>query len=172
MERLPQDRSWPLVARVVAFLPLVFVIHVAAIGVAAAAGPFAGFSGSWAGSGSVTFKNGAGERIRCQSQNTTSNGDNMLQQTLQCASASYQFKLNTEISHSNGKISGVWSESTQDVSGNVTGQASDGRIQAYVSGAGFSASVAVTLSGNGQAVRMRPQEDKRVREVSIEMRRN
>ena len=171
MEQRAERRTWRLAARLISmFCPIAFVC-VAATSVVMAAGPFAGFSGSWGGSGTITFKNGASERIRCRAQYDTSNGDNALEQTLRCASASYQFELKTDIRHSNGTISGSWKESTNDVSGSVSGQASDGRIRAFVSGAGLSASVAVSLSANAQALTMRPQ-DQRVREVAIQMRRN
>ena len=169
----PQWKNRPrgVVARLTGVLWLVLVLQVGETGAAVAAGPFAGFSGSWAGSGQVTFKNGSTEQIRCRARYTTSNGDNALEQTLRCASASYQFELNTDIAHANGRISGSWVESTNDVAGRISGEASDGRIRALVSGDGLSASVAVTMSANVQAVRMRPQ-DQKVREVSIELRKN
>lgn len=171
MEWRSNNRSWPPAVRLAGVLCLMIFVYVAGTGSALAQGPFSGFAGSWAGSGSVTFNNGASERIRCRSQYSTSSGDNALEQTLRCASASYQFQLNTDIKHSNGTISGSWTESTNDVSGQVTGQASDGRIRAVVKGSGFEASVAVTMAANSQSVRMRPQGEK-VREVSIELQRN
>jgi hypothetical protein len=170
MERHLDGSRRPVAARLIGRVSLAASLLVAASGAATAAGPFAGFAGTWEGAGSVAFKNGASERIRCRAQYETSSGDNVLTQQLRCASASYQFELNTEIRHSNGTISGSWVEAINAVKGNVSGEASEGRIRAFVRGEGVAASVAVTMGPDAQAVTMRPH-DQRVAEVSIELRR-
>ena len=170
MERHLDGGRGPAVARLIGGMSLAVSLLVAASSAALAAGPFAGFAGTWDGAGSVVFKNGSSERIRCRAQYATSSGDNVLTQQLRCASTSYQFELNTEIRHSNGTISGSWVEEINAVTGNVSGEASDGRIRAFVRGEGVAASVAVTMGSDVQAVTMRPQ-DQRVAEVSIELRR-
>lgn len=171
MDRQPARLGGPSAARFAALIALTLVLQVAGIGAAAAAGPFAGFAGSWAGDGTVVFRNGAGESIRCRSQNSTSNGDNTLHQTLRCASSSYLFEVQAEISHSGGKLSGTWTEKQYDITGQVSGTVVDGRFRAVIGGTRFGGSVNVTATANGHAVTIRPQ-DTRVTEVSIQLRRN
>lgn len=171
MERHPADRSSPFAARRRALLALIVAFQLAGISAAAAAGPFAGFSGSWAGDGTVTFRNGATEGIRCRSQYRTSDDDNALIQTLRCASPSYLFEVEAELSHQGGQLSGTWTETQYDITGQVSGTVVDGRFRAVVGGTRFGGSVNVTASPNAQAVTIRPQ-DQRVSEVSIQLRRN
>jgi hypothetical protein len=53
--------------------------------------PFAGLSGTWTGSGSVSLSDGSKERLRCRATYQVSAGDARLQQSLRCASDSYRF---------------------------------------------------------------------------------
>ena len=54
-------------------------------------------------------------------------------------------------------LSGSWSEATHSVSGSISGRANSSDIQAYVSGAGFAASIGIRTHGGGQSVTIRPQ---------------
>jgi hypothetical protein len=54
-------------------------------------------------------------------------------------------------------VIGTWQEATRGVSGNLSGRISGPNISASVSGAGFSAGVAVNTSGHSQSVVIRPQ---------------
>ncbi|HEX2257568.1 MAG TPA: hypothetical protein VHG92_12890 [Afifellaceae bacterium] len=171
MERNPVNNGGRLSARLLGGLALIAAAHLGASGAAAAAGVFAGFSGGWSGDGTVHFNNGATERIRCRSRGSTSNSDNALQLTLQCASASYQFEVDGRISSSGGRLSGTWTEKQYDVTGSVSGTATGGRFRAVVSAPSLGASVNMDLSGSGLAVTIRPMEA-RVSEVSMQLQRN
>src|SRR5437879_2965827 len=64
---------------------------------AQASGPFAGFDGSWSGTGTVALSNGTTEHIRCKADykvNATCLG---LKQNLHCASDSYNFDLSRHV---------------------------------------------------------------------------
>ena len=94
-----------------------------------------------------------------------------LNQTLSCASASYNLHITANVVSNGGGVSGSWSESTHSVSGSISGRANSSDIQAYVSGAGFSASIGIRTHGGGQSVTIRPQAGTDVRAMSITLHR-
>jgi hypothetical protein len=118
----------------------------------AGGGTFAAMAGSWSGTGTITLANGGNERIRCRSTNTVGGTGDSAQLTLRCASDSYRFDLNSNVTAQGGTLSGTWSETTRNVSGNVSGSASPGQVQAQVSAQGFAANLYMTTKGNQQAV--------------------
>jgi hypothetical protein len=124
-------------------------------GAAAAAGPFAGLSGSWSGTGTVSLANGSSERIRCRATYRVGGDGTSLQQELRCASDSYRFELRGDVTYYAGQISGIWSEATRNTGGSVSGRASEGQVQAVVSGPSFAASLAVSTRGDRQSVHIR-----------------
>src|SRR5437660_2899237 len=121
-----------------------------------AADPFAGMAGSWSGNGIISASSGASERIRCRARYAVLGAGKNLQQDLRCASDSYRFDVSSNVVHEGGAISGTWSETTRNVSGNVSGQARGGQIAARVDGIGFSATLGVATNGNSQSVMIRP----------------
>jgi len=69
------------------------------------------------------------------------------------------------------QISGTWSEVTRQVSGNVSGRVGGGTIQAAVSGAGFTAGLSISTSGNRQSVTIQPSGGD-IRAVSVNLMRS
>jgi hypothetical protein len=116
------------------------------------AGPFAGLGGSWSGSGSLRLQDGGTERVRCRATYAVGEGGVALHQNLRCASDSYRFDLNSNVTYQGGAISGSWSETTRNVQGGVSGRASAGQIDARVDGPGFAANLALTTRGDRQNV--------------------
>src|ERR1035441_2565748 len=72
--------------------------------------PFAGLSGKWSGDGSIVLSNGTTERLRCDATYVESGGGDNLDQSLRCASDSYNFDLHISLADSAGAILGNWSE--------------------------------------------------------------
>jgi hypothetical protein len=135
------------------------------------ANPFRHFAGSWAGAGKVTLANGATERIRCRARYVVEPVGYGMSQHLRCASASYNFDLSSDVTLQGGTISGHWTESTRNTGGTVSGSLlGNGRIQAVVSGPGFSATLSVTTRGNRQTVQLVSQGEE-VTQVSIALDR-
>src|SRR5882757_1608442 len=60
-------------------------------------GPFAGFDGSWSGSGTVAMSNGTTEHIRCKADYKVTASGMGLKQNLHCASDSYKFDLSSDV---------------------------------------------------------------------------
>lgn len=133
----------------------------------AQSGPFAGFSGSWSGNGTVALSNGTIERIRCKA-NYNVNGSGMgLKQSLRCASDSYKFELSTDVTSQGDRISGNWSEASRNLFGNLQGTAGGGEIEVFVEASGFAATVALKTRGNKQTVQISSKGE--IRGVNITM---
>ena len=115
------------------------------------ASPFAPLSGAWAGAGTITTSSGAKERIRCRAKYNVSGAGSNLDLTLRCASDSYNFELQSNCSHSNGAVSGTWSENTRHVGGSIEGSARGNSINVRVSGI-ISAMLAVNTKDNAQSI--------------------
>jgi hypothetical protein len=132
--------------------------------------PFAGLAGSWSGGGRIDLQNGTSERIRCRASYAVGGGGSMLQQQLRCASDSYRFDVSSTVESRAGSLSGSWSELTRNVSGQISGRAAVGRIQARVDAGVFVADLTVNTSGNQQSVAIVPQGAD-IRIVAVTMRK-
>jgi hypothetical protein len=118
---------------------------------AAPLGPFAALTGAWSGSGTIDFKDGHTERLRCRADEAGGRGDT-LQLTLRCASDSYNFELSSDVTCQDGAITGSWSEATHNAKGPVTGRASGNRIDISARGQNYAVNVRLTTQGNRQVV--------------------
>ncbi len=133
----------------------------------AQSGPFAGFDGSWAGTGTVSLSDGTNERIRCRATYKVGNGGVGLQQTLRCASDSYKFDLSSNVVSQGGNVSGSWSEASRNINGTLQGKAGNGTIDVFVEAAGFAASITLVTRGNKQTVSISSKGDIRGVEISM-----
>lgn len=133
--------------------------------------PFAGLSGRWSGSGTVTMTNGSAERIRCRATYAVNATGKAVQQTLRCASDSYRLEISSNVMSEGGSLSGSWTEATRGINGSISGRASSSEIVANVSGDGFAAHLDVRTHGDKQSVTIRPQSGTDVTAVSIALRR-
>ena len=134
-------------------------------------GPFAGLSGSWAGSGTIGMSDGTRERIRCRASYVVGGDGSNLQQRLLCASDSYRFQLNSDVRHADGSISGSWSEATRGVGGSLSGIARASDIRARAEGPGFAANLSLATRGDRQSVSLRASGGGDISEVSIVLSR-
>jgi hypothetical protein len=133
----------------------------------AQSGPFAGFDGSWSGTGTVQLSDGSSERIRCRATYKVDGGGNGLQQTLRCASDSYKFDLSSDVTSQGSAVTGRWSEASRNINGELQGTAGGGRIDVFVQAAGFAANLTLTTRGNKQSVQISSKGD--IRGVNINM---
>jgi hypothetical protein len=114
--------------------------------------PFGPMIGSWSGAGTLSLSNGTRERIRCRASYRPDGGAASLALELRCASDSYRFELQSNVSHNGGDLSGTWSEATRGASGAISGTVSRGRIQARATSPAFSALLALNTSGSRQSI--------------------
>jgi hypothetical protein len=132
----------------------------------AESGPFAGFDGSWNGSGTVSLSDGTTEQIRCRATYQVQSGT-ALHQTLRCASDSYKFELSSDVTSQGDQVTGSWSEASRNIYGNLQGRAGGGQIDVFVEAAGFAANLTLTTRGNKQSVSINSKGQ--IRDVSINM---
>ena len=136
----------------------------------AQSGPFAGMAGAWSGSGTIALDDGSSERIRCRATYAVGAGGNGLNQSLTCASDSYRFNLSSNVMARGGSLSGTWSETSRNVSGNVEGTGGNGNFHVIASAPGFNANLSIRTSGNRQTVVIR--SDSAFRGASITLTRS
>src|SRR6195256_181460 len=134
---------------------------------AQSSGPFAGFDGSWSGTGTVALSDGSTERIRCKADYKVNGNGLGLKQSLHCASDSYKFDLSSEVTSQGDRISGNWSEASRNIFGNLQGTAGGGRIDGSVEPSGFPATLTLQTTGNKQTVLISSKGE--IRGVSITM---
>jgi hypothetical protein len=115
-------------------------------------GPFTGLSGSWAGPGVISLNTGAKEKIRCRAVYRVAETGADLQLELRCASDTYKFELQSAVSHSDGAISGTWSEVTRGAIGTISGTSKGNQINLRASSPIFSAMLAVSTHSNQQSI--------------------
>ena len=132
---------------------------------AQSSGPFAGFDGSWSGSGTVALSNGTTEHIRCKADYKV-NGLG-LKQNLRCASDSYKFDLSSDVTSQGDRISGNWSEKSRNIFGNLQGTAGGGQIDVFVEASGFAANLNLRTNGTKQSVSIDSKGE--IRGVNITM---
>lgn len=132
--------------------------------------PFASLAGSWSGSGTIAMNDGHNERIRCKAQYEVTPSGIIMHQNLRCASDSYKFEVKSSLQADGNNILGTWSETTRQVTGDVTGTISGGNISTSVKGTGFTATLAVQTRGNSQSVSIVPTGTD-IQSVKVEMKR-
>lgn len=120
----------------------------------AAPASFRAFEGVWAGTGTLSHRNGVTERIRCRADYVL-RGAQSLQQTLRCQSDTTKFDIVSRVTDEAGRLTGEWTETNRNVRGTLTGTIRRGQIRAQVQGASFSAGIGIAVRGSRQSVGIR-----------------
>jgi hypothetical protein len=129
--------------------------------------PFAGFDGTWSGTGTVSLSDGTSEKIRCRANYKVDGSGKALEQSLRCASDSYKFDLSSNVTSQGNNVTGSWSEASRNVYGNLNGRAGGGQIDVFVEAAGCAANITLTTRGNKQSVSISSKGE--IRDVQINM---
>ena len=159
-------------ARSVSALGLAVVLTSAPLlaGSARAEGPFESLAGSWSGGGTISMNDGHNERIRCKAVYEVTPSGIILHQNLRCASDSYKFEVRSSLQAEGSDLTGTWSETTRQVTGDVKGTIRGDVISTSVKGSVFSATLNVTTKGNSQSVAITPQGTD-IQSVAISLKR-
>jgi hypothetical protein len=136
---------------------------------AQSAHPFDAMKGNWTGNGTITLGSGDKERIRCRA-NYEVDGERV-RQDLRCASDSYKFEMQNDLTHSGGQVNGNWNEVSRRASGRIYGRISSGRIEAMAETSGFAATFVLTTRGDQQTVKIESKSPD-ISDVSISLRRS
>lgn len=155
-------------------IALVSAFFIPLLPTAAATGPFADFSGSWSGTGTVRTGGNAPERIRCNA-NYRQRGSSQHEVDLQlrCASDSYNFDLAGQFTADDrNEITGQWTERSRNTGGTAIGRANGERLDVHVESGGFAADLVMVTRNRRQSVTIDSQGGGQVVKASISLSRN
>jgi hypothetical protein len=140
----------------------------------AASGPFADFSGSWSGTGTVRPGSGAIERIRCNaSYRPRGSSQTEIDLQLRCASDSYNFDLSGQFTaDERNEITGQWTERSRNIGGTAIGSASGSRLDVHVESSAFSADLVMVTRNRRQSVTIDSRGGGQIVKASITLSRN
>jgi hypothetical protein len=133
-------------------------------------GPFELMSGTWSGGGKVVFSDGHDEPIRCRLGNDVGGAGSLLELHLRCASASYNFEVQSTVAARQGEVSGNWNETSRNIRGQLLGVLEKDRVVAHVEGGAFDADVTLAITGSSLVFTLAPVGTE-VREVVIILQR-
>jgi len=100
-------------------------------------------TGSWGGSGRISYTDGSSEAIRCTAYYT--GGGNALNMVIQCKSDKNPIHIRSKLRIDGSHASGEWEERTFNASGSVAGTVSANSMLLNISGGGFSGSMSVSF---------------------------
>lgn len=151
---------------------LAFIVAMPALAFAAAS-PFERLAGTWSGRGIIEMADGNREPLRCRAAYDVLKDGMSLQLNIRCASESYNFDLRSSAELERGRVTGVWSESTMNTGGQLTGRAEGDRIRVVANSDAFAAALTLVTNGHRQTVNIQSQQpDSRVKGASITLSRS
>jgi hypothetical protein len=156
------------------FAALALVFTLALLPVSAATGPFAGFVGSWAGTGTLRPEGGAAERIRCKAEyRPRGSSEHEIDLQLRCASDSYNFDLSGQFTaDEKNEVTGRWTERSRNVGGTAIGNAQGERLQIHAETSAFSADLVILTRNRRQSVTIDSQGGGQIVKVAITLSRS
>jgi hypothetical protein len=164
----------PAALIVYCLVALVSAFFIPLLPTAAATGPFADFSGTWSGTGTVRTGGNAPERIRCNA-NYRQRGSSQHEVDLQlrCASDSYNFDLAGQFTaDEHNEITGQWTERSRNTGGTAIGRANGERLDVHVESGGFAADLVMVTRNRRQSVTIDSQGGGQTVKASISLSRN
>ena len=167
-------RFSPAALIVCCLVALVSAFFIPLLPTAAATGPFADFSGTWSGTGTVRTGGNAPERIRCNA-NYRQRGSSQHEVDLQlrCASDSYNFDLAGQFTADDrNEITGQWTERSRNTGGTAIGRANGERLDVHVESGGFAADLVMVTRNRRQSVTIDSQGGGQIVKASISLSQN
>ena len=107
-------------------------------------------TGTWGGSGRISYTDGSGEAIRCSAYYT--GGGNALNMVIQCKSDKNPIHIRSKLQIDGSRASGDWEERTFNAAGSVSGSVSSSNMSLNISGGGLSGSMSVSFSKSSHTV--------------------
>lgn len=166
---LPSRRRRACLASIAATVSVIALSHSTIPG-HAQQGPFASFSGSWAGNGTVKLASGSREQIKCRASYDTQSGGNSLAIALRCAGDSYNYDFKGTANHTDGKINGDWTESSKSASGRFSGVINGDEIAARIDLPSVTVTLNMVTRGERQSISIRSPGSE-ISEVEMALRR-
>ena len=99
-----------------------------------AEGPFTALPGWWSGEGRLVFKDGKQEQVKCRATYFVEGEGSELKQTVRCASGSGKIEVISNVKHEAGKLSGTWTETIYNMTGELAGDVTPRGFRVAVKG--------------------------------------
>lgn len=106
--------------------------------------------GRWRGRGTVTPIGGVAERILCRVHYQAQRGGNGVLQTIDCAGTDYRIQAQSNVTCSDSRLKGVWSENIAHNTGTVHGTIRGRKLKISFKGPNFQGRLNVTFSSSRQ----------------------
>lgn len=116
----------------------------------ALANPFAELSGSWKGDGILEPLGGDAERVICRAKYDVL--ADTVTQTIICAGTDYKINAVSNLTYSDGTLTGSWNEKTYGASGGASGSVKGDTIYLRISGESFNARMSIDMSSDRHTV--------------------
>ena len=123
--------------------------------------------GWWKGDGRLAWKNGKSESVKCRATYRWQDEDQKLLQTVRCATASGKVEVKSEIAHLGNELTGKWSETIYELSGDLTGKINPNGFVVKVSGGTLSANMDVMVKDARQIVEIQFHENETLIGMSV-----
>ncbi|MEZ5852377.1 MAG: hypothetical protein R3D68_17225 [Hyphomicrobiaceae bacterium] len=121
----------------------------------ATASPVSTLSGSWGGSGRITYTDGSTEGINCSAY--YSGGSSELKMAIQCRSDRNPIHIRSQLRISGSRATGTWEERTFNASGSASGSITGNNMSLKVSGGGFNGTMSVHIGQSSHTVNITTQ---------------
>jgi len=113
--------------------------------------PFNILNGTWAGAGSLIYDSGPPDKLSCLGYYRSTNDGKSLGVALRCKGQPDKIEFRTQLTSTDGKISGTWEERTNNASGTASGTATANTLHIDFEG-GLSGTMSIAFSASSQAV--------------------
>lgn len=114
--------------------------------------PFGPLAGSWRGGGTLSPLGGEAERVTCRASYDVS-GANLVQ-NIDCAATDYRFQVVTDLTYSDGSLSGTWKVKNYNAGGGAVGTVEDNLVYVRISGEKFNGRMSIRFSPARQTVKI------------------
>jgi hypothetical protein len=111
------------------------------------------FLGRWTGEGRLGFREGKTESVKCR-VTYFADGDHAatLKQNVRCATPGAAVEIKSEITESAGALSGVWTETVHNLSGDITGVRTAQGFRVHVKNTDLDANMDLILTDTAQVI--------------------
>jgi hypothetical protein len=128
-------------------------------------------AGRWAGQGTVVPASGSPENFKCVITYVPGSDGAGVKQNLRCKSDNYRLETATWLDVTGTAVRGRWEEKIYGLDGEVTGTMTPDGFDIVLSGKFFRARMAVSQNGCQQSVRVAPDRQDYIRELSASLTR-
>lgn len=108
--------------------------------------------GRWSGEGRLGFAESKFENVKCRVTYLRTETPGQLKQNIRCASASGNIEVLSELQQTGSELTGKWTETVRNMSGELTGQVTPAGFRVEIKGTDLQANMDIMARGPKQMV--------------------